>query len=55
MKAEEAESSSRTTRVFLRFIATAERVGNVLPHPFTVFVILLLVVIALSAIVKASV
>lgn len=33
---------------FLRFIAAAERVGNVLPHPFTVFVLLIGVVVALS-------
>jgi aminobenzoyl-glutamate transport protein len=33
---------------FLKFIASAERVGNVLPHPFTVFVILIGVVVAVS-------
>jgi len=41
---------SATLRFFNRFIAWAERIGNLLPHPFTVFVILLLVVMALSAI-----
>ncbi len=34
--------------LFLRFIAGAERIGNVLPHPFTVFVLLMGVVVALS-------
>jgi aminobenzoyl-glutamate transport protein len=33
---------------FNRFIATAERIGNFLPHPFTVFVILIGVVVACS-------
>ncbi|MGW8267957.1 MAG: AbgT family transporter [Longimicrobiales bacterium] len=36
------------TGFFNRFIATAERVGNFLPHPFTVFVLLILVVVACS-------
>ena len=34
--------------VFNRFIATAERIGNLLPHPFTVFVILIGIVVAFS-------
>ena len=50
MKAEDVASSSRTSRLFLRFIATAERVGNVLPHPFTVFVILIAVVVVCSVV-----
>lgn len=33
---------------FNRFIAAAERIGNFLPHPFTVFVILIGVVVVLS-------
>ncbi len=33
---------------FIRFIAAAERIGNVLPHPFTVFVILIGVVVGFS-------
>ena len=42
--------TNATNRFFLRFISTAERVGNVLPHPFTVFVILIGVVVLLSVV-----
>ncbi|MBT8397927.1 MAG: AbgT family transporter [Gemmatimonadetes bacterium] len=35
-------------RFFDRFIRGAERIGNVLPHPFMVFVLLIMVVVGLS-------
>jgi aminobenzoyl-glutamate transport protein len=41
-------SATGGSRFFDRFIRGAERVGNVLPHPFTVFVILIGAVVGLS-------
>lgn len=37
-----------SNRFFARLIRGTERIGNILPHPFTVFVILIGVVVALS-------
>ena len=44
----QGEPAPGTNRFFYRFIRTAERIGNVLPHPFTVFVILIGVVVGFS-------
>ena len=41
-------ASPKAGGFFSRFIAGAERIGNFLPHPFTVFVILIGVVVACS-------
>ncbi|MGD2123005.1 MAG: AbgT family transporter [Gemmatimonadota bacterium] len=41
-------ASPPTKGFFPRFIRAAERIGNVLPHPFTVFVILIGVVVGAS-------
>ena len=38
-----------TNRLFDRLIRATERIGNLLPHPFTVFVILIGIVVGLSA------
>ncbi len=48
MTAAQGGPTSQNNRLFIRLIATAERVGNVLPHPFTVFVILIGVVVGFS-------
>ncbi|EHR60618.1 AbgT family transporter [Saccharomonospora cyanea] len=48
-----AEKTSRTVRVTLRVLAGIERLGNKLPHPFWLFVIMAGVVVALSAILDA--
>ncbi|EHY91234.1 AbgT family transporter [Saccharomonospora azurea] len=47
------EKTSRTVRVTLRVLAGIERLGNKLPHPFWLFVIMAGVVVALSAILDA--
>ncbi len=46
--APEPGQESRSFRFFKRFIGAAERIGNLLPHPFTVFVLLIGIVLAFS-------
>jgi aminobenzoyl-glutamate transport protein len=48
MKNSQASGYGNANPFFLRFIATAERVGNFLPHPFTVFVLLIGIVVGVS-------
>lgn len=48
MRRDQSGRDSDVNPFFIRFIAAAERIGNVLPHPFTVFVILIGVVVACS-------
>lgn len=49
----DAEGRARQSAVY-RFLELVERAGNVLPHPATLFVILALVVIVISAIAAAA-
>ncbi|HVG60115.1 MAG TPA: AbgT family transporter [Hyalangium sp.] len=42
-------SAPRTSGAFARFLAMVERIGNALPHPATLFALLALLVILLSA------
>jgi len=48
MESREASGHRATSRFFYRLIRATERIGNFLPHPFTVFVILIGVVVVLS-------
>jgi aminobenzoyl-glutamate transport protein len=49
----DARSTSRTMAVLMRFLQFIERVGNKLPHPFWLFVIMAALVVALSAVLNA--
>ena len=48
MTATQGTAAPAPNKFFVRFIRAAERIGNLLPHPFTVFVILIGVVVAFS-------
>ncbi|EIE98494.1 AbgT family transporter [Saccharomonospora glauca] len=48
-----SEKTSRSVRVTLRVLAGIERLGNKLPHPFWLFVIMAGIVVVLSAVLDA--